>query len=159
MSNNVQKRKYVIGLFILLAMATVSTYAWSYDTSLATKDPTTVYVTSASATDYQIGSYSVKILGTKDFKVYFTGTGLATPVVQFMFLNADGTVMAASGVTVTLHDITANTNTVLSANSDNVYTLSAISATNYYIDVNGAGCVGNLNGSGTAFVACEFVIP
>jgi len=64
MAGKVQKRKYVIGLFILLAMATVSTYAWTTDVTLNT-DPTTVYVTSNPGTTTTIGSYSSKPLGIK----------------------------------------------------------------------------------------------
>jgi hypothetical protein len=70
-NNKVQKRKYVIGLLVLLAMATVSTYAWSMDETLNT-ETSQVYVTSNAGTDVTITSFKAKPIGKNKVQITFT---------------------------------------------------------------------------------------
>lgn len=90
-NNKVQKRKYVIGLLVLLAMATVSTYAWTANEDLNT-DPTTVYVTSNPETATTISGYSSKPMGKNKISIEFTVEDAAANV-EFMFIDADGEII------------------------------------------------------------------
>ena len=85
MVNNIQKRKYVIGLLLLLAMATVSTYAWSINESVET-DTSQVYVTSSPGTNVTITSYVSKPIGKNKIQITFTTDANAT--MSFGFLNS-----------------------------------------------------------------------
>ncbi|HIH88108.1 TPA: hypothetical protein HA344_02730 [Candidatus Bathyarchaeota archaeon] len=93
MANKVMKRKYIIGLFVLLAMATVTTYAWSAEAPLAT-DPTTVYVSAPAGSTTTISSYSSKPLGKNKIEIKFTLSASPTNY-DFMFIGTDGEILSA----------------------------------------------------------------
>ena len=139
MAGKVQKRKYVIGLFILLAMATVSTYAWSADVTLTT-DPTTVYVTSNPGTTTTIGSYSSKPLGKNKIEIKFT-SAVATANVDWMFLDSSGDLIASSNL------VKLDTDTI-TANADGTYSKATLSIGAHTIEITGSGVWRDIGSAG-----------
>lgn len=136
MANKTMKRKYVIGLFVLLAMATVSTYAWSIDTSLNT-DPTKVYVTTNANTTTTVSGYSSKPLGKNKIEIKFT-TASASADVDWMFLDGSGDIVNCT-YTVKLDTVT------ITKNSDFSYSKAALATGAHTIEITGTGVWKDLN--------------
>jgi hypothetical protein len=139
-NNKVQKRKYVIGLLVLLAMATVSTYAWSTDETLTT-DPSTVYVTSNPGTTTTIGSYSSKPLGKNKIEIKFT-SAVAVADIDFMFIDSTGDIIP-SGATVKIDGGAA-----IVANADGTYSKAALAIGAHTITVEGSGVWKDIGSAG-----------
>ena len=119
-NNKVQKRKYVIGLLVLLAMATVSTYAWSIDETLTT-DPSQVYVTTNSGTEVNISNYESKPLGKNKIQITFT-----TDVdcdMNFTFIDDDGEIIDVNRDVEIAID--SGVSTDCTENSDNTWSAPA----------------------------------
>jgi hypothetical protein len=139
MAGKTQKRKYVIGLLLLLAMATVSTYAWSVDVTLTT-DPTTVYVTSNPGTNTTISSYSSKPLGKNKIEIKFTSADSVADV-DWMFLDSGGDLIAC-GNTVELDGAT------ITANADGTYSKDTLLIDDHIIEITGSGVWKDIGSAG-----------
>jgi hypothetical protein len=124
-NNKVQKRKYVIGLLVLLAMATVSTYAWSTDEQTA--DPTKVYVTGQSSTTATIGTVVSKPVGKNQIKITVPiATAAATNGIDFMFVASNGTVIKCN------RDVKWDGGSAITPDSDGIYSVAGSIATGSY---------------------------
>ena len=163
MANKVMKRKYVIGLLVLLAMATVSTYAWSYNES--TTDPAKVYATGPSnallSIDTTTSAYKIVVYGKNEFDITFacTNEGITPVDVQFEFIKTNGDIMTPATATVQIGaDRAAATAASTLTETDGIYTLSGLDTGSYTIRVYGTDCVGSLAG-GQPFQGAEFIIP
>ncbi len=129
MVNKVQKRKYIIGLFLLLAMATVSTYAWSVDETLNT-DPTTVYVTKSPGTTTEVSDYSSRPLGKNKILIEFSTDVEAD--IEFQFLDTSGNIIICDQ-DVELNDVDIEDDT------EGSYIEDALAAGDHTIVVKGTG--------------------
>ena len=159
MASKVMKRKYVIGLLVLLAMATVSTYAWSANE--LTTDPTNVYVSSSPGSLYTVTSYSSRPYGKNNVTITFKLAGaIGTPNVGLQFLNGTtGAPLHISG-TVTVDGV------AVSANADNTYTLTSlagtVAGTQHWVSITETGAWKDLDstmGGNQYFSGVMLVIP
>ena len=143
MVNKVQKRKYVIGLLLLLAMATVSTYAWSVNSTID-DEPVTVYVTSAANTNATISDFTSKPLGKNKIQIKFTFDGTATNcTLQFIETNGD---LITIGVGNT---VKWDGNAVVAY--EDGYSHTVANGISYTVTVEGTNVISDLDGSGTDY--------
>jgi len=139
------RRKYLFGLIVLLAIATATTYAWTVDETL--EDTTTAYNVQ-TASGITVSNYSSRPIGKNKIEIKFTISGAPTTGMDVSFYNGTGTIIdvvntdiafkfAGSGIAHTNDDTnklyTAATG-VLGAGEVTI----TISCTNAYKDIDSA---------------------
>jgi hypothetical protein len=141
MVNKVMKRKYIIGLFVLLAMATVSTYAWSVDSSLS-NEPSQVYVTSAASTSATITNFSSRPLGKNKILIQFTLAGTATEM-NCSFIDSEGYIVNVDDTAVVQMGAPGALSTI-SETGDYDFGKATVAAGSYQIVLTGSGIVSRI---------------
>ncbi len=144
-NNKVQKRKYVIGLLVLLAMATVSTYAWTVDTTTVDDEPVKVYVTSSGTATATISDFVSKPLGKNKIQIKFTYAGTATNCT-FQFIDSDGEIIVVDDGANTV-----NWGGVEMTAFEDGYSHVVADGNTYTITVEGTGVISDLDGSGADY--------